>query len=1008
MADSARDTARIYLEGVGYEALVVELRGTESLSELFDFYVSFEGRDHDLDLSTLLYTGAVVSLRPEEVEPQFFYGYIEAIEYLGVRYDRPIYRARLRPAIQGLGHRVRSRIFQDQDVPEIVAQVLKEAGISDDDVVWSLQHDYEKRPYCTQYRESELDFVRRLLEEEGIFFWFEHSEVGHSLHFGDDARVHPTLSAPLPYRKDERPGPQVKHLELATRIVTDAYLARDWNWEKPDQPRHAEAPGPDGVALQRMDYPGNFMTNARGAKRANVRAAAQVVRRHELTGESNVPLRPGQQMTLIDALPASLDRGYLVLDCHHHYQSYGSGQRWGHLTRFAATYDDVEFRPERRTPRPRVPGRETAVVTGPPGEEIHCDEFGRVKLRFYWDREGPLDDKSSVFVRVQQSNLMGSLIIPRVGWEVEVGFEAGDPDRPVVLSRHYNREVMPPYELPDDLPRTSLQSSSSPGGKGVNELRFDDRNGAMEWYLHAQRNLEVRVGHAHTEEVKADRHEQVGADRRYQVGKDEDYRVAVAQSINVAENADYIVKKDHTVTVAAMDSWKVGGDYDRRADGGMTETIGAAHVVMAKGVGEAIHGNCLRTVGAAIIAIGAGGSVSVSGGSSSSAVSGSTVEVTEGTKSTVAGGTIIVTSGKAEERSGKSKAVISGADLSTQTGGAMVTKVGGDYALSAKRVVLTGSEGVSLSAGSALDLSGDALMIDAAGFAAGGAAVSIKGAVNYGGQGLGAGEREGSGVRPVPKPGADSPPDDSTQALPPDPSEDTTDSGGAADLLSALDDDTTQALPPPTPSLKSASTVPPELKAIPQREHPLREFDPEVRQIAELSPKLTKQLEALDQAGVRIVKGDASYYDSQAKLISVNGDALPATQVSSLAHEAGHALYEEPPYPAVAGKTEAEFVAEATRQDMVNEAHAQFNQCWVRAEVVNAGGPETGVSGLNAEEYWAAYDAHATGQISREDAIERMADAFEQGEVTGIDGQPYSEYYGVHHRAYYHRAGGGG
>ena len=246
-------------------------------------------------------------------------------------------------------------------------------------------------------------------------------------------------------------------------------------------------------------------------------------------------------------------------------------------------------------------GKESAVVTGPPGEEIHVDEFGRVKVKFYWDREGKMDDTSSCWLRVQQQNTAGSQILPRVGWEVEVGFHYGDPDRPVVLQKLYNAESMPPYALPDNLMQSSLQSSTTPGGGGTNEIRMNGANGGMEFFVHSQKDLSVTVGHNLTEKIPAvDETVQVTADCSVSIGATEDLSVGANQSASITGERVEDIAGSLTVDVGAVDQWGVSAMHAITVKGARSEDIGGLKNVLAQKVVETFNGDLTTQVGAAL------------------------------------------------------------------------------------------------------------------------------------------------------------------------------------------------------------------------------------------------------------------------------------------------------------------------------------------------------------------------------------------------------------------------
>ena len=479
------------------------------------------------------------------------------------------YSVTLRPQLAYLAHRFNQRIFQNLNVPSIIAQVLEEHGIQSTAYTFHLGTTYPTRDYCVQYDESDLHFIQRLCEEEGIHYHFQHSATAHTVVFGDDQTVFPRL-APVAYQQDAglvASEPVVKRFDLRLETRTSRTTRRDYNFEIPRVTLEGDERSDALPDLEDYDYPGRFHDSQRGrhlAKRALERHRSD----YQLAeGKSDQPLllsghflplthHPKTRWNDLWLLTEVLHEGKqpqvleesITSDTTDNKDDFHQGYR----NRFLATPWDAFYRPPLNHPKPRILGSQSAVVTGPQGEEIHCDEHGRVKVQFHWDREGRGDDKSSCWLRVSSSwagARYGGIAIPRVGMEVLVTFLEGDPDQPLISGCLYHKTNPAPYPLPANKTRTVFKTMSSPGGSGFNELRIEDKKGAEQIFLHAQRdwdeNIEhdqkIRVGNERHDtveqnsytEFKAEEHHTVYADRKVEARANDHLTVGVNQHIKI-------------------------------------------------------------------------------------------------------------------------------------------------------------------------------------------------------------------------------------------------------------------------------------------------------------------------------------------------------------------------------------------------------------------------------------------------------------------------------------------
>ncbi|WP_313308187.1 type VI secretion system Vgr family protein [Stutzerimonas nitrititolerans] len=538
------------IEGLEHDLKVLEFSGREAISQPYQFDLELVSERPDLDLETLLHQPAFLTLGHKG---SGIHGLIHRIAQgeSGQRLTR--YSLSLVPQLAYLAHRLNQRIFQQLSVPQIVAQILEEHGIQA-----GLGHRFElgpviypERDYCVQYDESDLHFIQRLCEEEGIHYHFQHSEAGHVLVFGDDQTVFPKL-APAPYQQDSglvADEPVIKRFGLRVETRPSRVTRRDYDFEKPRLLLESAFTSEFAPDLEDYDYPGRFTDRGRGKHLAQ-RALER--HRHDFQlaeGESDQPtLCSGHFLELEEHPRSDWNQLWLLTEIHHQGKQpqvleesvtdfSGSsapapsplwGEGWGarhrgegadgftqgYRNHFTATPWSEPFRPPLQHPKPRILGSQTAVVTGPAGEDIHCDKYGRVKIQFHWDRQGRSDDKTSCWLRVSSNwagDRYGGVAIPRVGMEVLVTFLEGDPDQPLVTGCLYHAEHVPPYELPANKTKSVFKTLSSPGGEGYNELRIEDRKGAEQIYVHAQRDWDQNIEHDQKIRVGFERHDTVEA-----------------------------------------------------------------------------------------------------------------------------------------------------------------------------------------------------------------------------------------------------------------------------------------------------------------------------------------------------------------------------------------------------------------------------------------------------------------------------------------------------------------
>ena len=545
------------------------ISGREGLNRLYEFQVGFHPLgDEPLEAQELLGAEALLTVLLPGGKTRHVHGRVRTVETLGQQGGRWRYQAWVVPKAWWLTRVKRSRIFQGKTVPQIVKAVLEEGGV---EVKLSLSGSYEAREYCTQYRESDFAFVSRLLEWEGLFYFFQHTEGGHVLVVGDKPNVHEALpgGAKLPLRENDgraEDGEYLSSLQRVHRLRPGKVHLKDYDFEKPalDVSGKVQDTSNGQDALEVYDYPGEYVAPAVGKGAAKVRLEEAVQAARTLEGEGVCPrLTPGYRFEVDD--DGTHAGEYVVVEVVHsgkQPETPGSREALGNLYRnsFKCMPAKVPFRPRRTTPLPHIPGLQTATVVGPGGEEIHTDEHGRIKVQFHWDREGQRDDKASCWVRVGQAwggPAWGALYLPRMGQEVVVRFLEGNPDRPLIAGTVYNGSNPTPYALPDDKTKSTLKSASSLGSDGFNEFRIEDAAGEEEIFVHGQKDEDLATENDKDQQVrgyedllvKKDRSRTVEGHQRLEVMFDDASLVEGNQTLQVRGNRGTTTHKNHSETV---------------------------------------------------------------------------------------------------------------------------------------------------------------------------------------------------------------------------------------------------------------------------------------------------------------------------------------------------------------------------------------------------------------------------------------------------------------------------
>ncbi|HEY2731003.1 MAG TPA: type VI secretion system tip protein TssI/VgrG [Polyangia bacterium] len=529
MADDIDTTRNAYVTTILPEGrlLLEEMTGHEALGQAFSYDLSLLSLDPNVDLTALLGTSMTVHVVLGDGE-RTFNGIVTRAQFLGADAQYTRYHVTLQPWLWLLSYTTNCRIFQGKSVPDIIKEVFRDAGFSDFKEV--LGH-YDKREFCVQYNESDFDFVNRLMEDEGIYYFFEHEGDKHTLVMTDSYAGHAKTKGfeTIIYRPPhEHHGMEREHLSrwsLTKQIRSGSVAANDFDFMVPQgdlKSRLAvpkDHPNANGALYE---YPGNYLTKDAGQNFVKVRLEERQVDFEVVDAGGDVRgLGAGALFDFTEYPRDDQNKEYLILTAT--YQIHGgdfiSGQNNAGEEEFQVglTLIDskIAFRPPHHTHKVRIEGPQTATVVGPDSEEIWTDKYGRVKVRFHWDHAVTKPEEASCYVRVSQAwagAKWGSMHIPRIHQEVIVDFLEGDPDRPIITGRVYNNDQMPPYDLPDNKTQSGIKSRSTPKGgpTNFNEIRFEDKKGSEELFIQAEKTQTTKVKGSQSISVDGDRSVSVG------------------------------------------------------------------------------------------------------------------------------------------------------------------------------------------------------------------------------------------------------------------------------------------------------------------------------------------------------------------------------------------------------------------------------------------------------------------------------------------------------------------
>jgi len=586
----ANKSIGVKVDGLGEDDLLLNgFAGEEGISRLFNFrldLLSEKARD-SISFQDIIGKSVTIRVNISDDEKRYFNGYVSRFAE-GGSYDAfAHYQMEVVPKLWFLTRCSDCRIFQKMTVKAIIQDVFSRRGISVKD---QLVETYPTEEYCVQYRETDFNFVSRLMEKNGIFYFFEHAQDSHKLVLGDSASAHPDVAASgaLSYyiggKDDEK---VISNWHSEQQLHSGKYSYTDYNFttSKADLKQSVPtmfAAGPNN-AFEIYDYPGEYLTGAPGNTLTKIRMQEAEASHFVASGSGFCRgFSTGYKFDLKDHPRSKMNGSYVLTEVTHMasaggYGNDAAGSNYSnHFTCIPATLEEkpITFRPARVTPRPFVQGPQSAIVVGSSGEEICVDKYGRVKVQFYWDRVGDNNENSSCWVRVCQpwaGDGWGAMWIPRIGQEVIVDFEEGNPDRPVIIGRVYNGQQVVPYKLPDhQTVSTFMGNSSKGGGSNPNEVRFEDKAGSEQLYLNAKKDMDVQVIN--------DSREFIGANRNLIVTTD--------QKELVNGNKHGHVKGDHMEKIEGSMSLQITNDQNERVAGAYSLDVGNGIEV---GGGPSIH-----------------------------------------------------------------------------------------------------------------------------------------------------------------------------------------------------------------------------------------------------------------------------------------------------------------------------------------------------------------------------------------------------------------------------------
>jgi type VI secretion system secreted protein VgrG len=600
----SRASSLFEVQGSASGLLVVGFSAHEGISSLFTIRVALAAETEIKTFDEIVGKHSLLTVINNDKAAggdRYFHGMVRRFEHTGMSGRNYLYEAEVVPSVYFLSLRRNCRIFQETTTQEIVKTLLEESGIDSSRYRFALENTDRKRGFCVQYQESDLDFISRLMEEEGICYFFEHYKDKHVLVMSDSMSVHVPINGKPSITCNPGDGlvadkESVSHFTFSQRRTSEAFVHGNFFFKKPGLNLTRKNTEAEQTRYEIYDYAALHTTQAHGDILAKARMEQLVALQKQGHGQSSsCRLTPGYKVTLTDHDSQSLNAEYLIIDVTHAgsqpqtlEEKAGGSATYGN--QFTVIPAKTQFRPDMRTPKPLVKGLQSAIVVGPENEEIFTDQHGRVKVQFHWDREGKWNEGSSCWLRVSQlwgGVDWGSQFIPRIGDEVLVDFLEGNPDRPLITGSVYNGDNIPINPLTRSITQSGIRTRTHKGA-GFNELRFDDAKDAEEIYLQGEKDWNIlvknekrqKVGHDEQRYVDNNRGKTVGANQTETVGRNHTETIGANKSEHVYINKAETIGVAKELTIGGLYQVTVGGAMNQTVVASKTEEVGAAKVVM--------------------------------------------------------------------------------------------------------------------------------------------------------------------------------------------------------------------------------------------------------------------------------------------------------------------------------------------------------------------------------------------------------------------------------------------
>lgn len=546
--------------------ILKSFQGEEQISGLFHYRLELLSQDDAIDFTQIVGKNITITIElPGGTDTQYVNGVVGRFAQAGKSARFTTYFADVYPWLWLLTMNSDHQIFQNKSVPDIIKKVFSDLGFKD--FKDSLTKTYNPRDFCVQYGETAFNFVSRLMESEGIFYFFDHSSSTHTLVLADDSSAYlsmpglDTVQASASGRSWETADAMLE-CQVEQQVVVGQFKSDDYNFETPSTDLLATASG-DDTSRSVYEYPGEYTSASDGESVTSLRLDELQATGKLLKGSSMCrAFHAGAKFTLANHYRSDANVAYVLNSVTH------QGDQEQYSNSFDAFPADAAFRPPRVTPRPKVVGSQTALVVGKSGEEIWTDQYGRVKVKFYWDQSSASDETSSCWIRVAQGwagKAWGSIILPRIGQEVVISFLDGNPDRPLVTGCVFNAQQTVPYTLPDEQTKSTLKTNSSKGGSGFNELRFEDKAGSEEIFIQAQKDMNVTVLNDLTATITNSRTTTVSQ-------KDDTLTISQGnRTINVSTgNETHTVQGKRDLTITGNETHTNSADFTQNVSGNFT------------------------------------------------------------------------------------------------------------------------------------------------------------------------------------------------------------------------------------------------------------------------------------------------------------------------------------------------------------------------------------------------------------------------------------------------------